>query len=79
MAKSNAFHLAEAMSAIEIMDPKMDAGMIPIDNDLGLEEAIRMGRLNSKNMPLPELIATIDGTLSSIVTWLQGQSLDQTV
>lgn len=100
LAKSNSFHLGEAMSAIEIMDPKMDAGMIPMEKDLGLENAIKVtfyydqnfqfflfimilnfktGKLNYKDMPLPELIATMDATLSSIVTWLHAQPLDQTV
>lgn len=43
LVKSAKFNLADAMSAIEMMDPKMDNGIVPIDENLGLESALEVG------------------------------------
>lgn len=79
LATTKDFTLMDCMSSIELMDPKMDQGMIPIDLGLGLEHAISSGKLNTKSMPMEELIATFDATMACIVSFLNSNSLDQTV
>ncbi|XP_072050526.1 N-alpha-acetyltransferase 35, NatC auxiliary subunit-like isoform X2 [Amphiura filiformis] len=76
------FGLFEAMSAIEMMDPKMDAGMISHKTGhkvLDFEQSIAAGRVKIKDLELPELIGIIDTTLACMTTWLEGHSLAQTV
>ncbi|XP_035667068.1 N-alpha-acetyltransferase 35, NatC auxiliary subunit-like isoform X1 [Branchiostoma floridae] len=76
------FGLFEAMSAIEMMDPKMDAGMLGNRGDrevLNFQQAIQKGTVKLKDLTAPELIGIIDTMLSSMVTWLEGHSLAQTV
>ncbi|XP_070542793.1 N-alpha-acetyltransferase 35, NatC auxiliary subunit-like isoform X2 [Ptychodera flava] len=76
------FGLFEAMSAIEMMDPKMDAGMLCNQAHrkvLNFEQSIKAGTVKIKDLTLPELIANIDATFACIVTWLEGHSLAQTV
>lgn len=36
------FHLAEAMSAIELMDPKMDVGMVKMERTVGFDESVKV-------------------------------------
>uniref|UniRef100_A0A158R4V7 Protein MAK10 homolog n=1 Tax=Syphacia muris TaxID=451379 RepID=A0A158R4V7_9BILA len=76
---ANDFHLADAMSAIELMDPKMDIGMTPFDNSVCLDKLIESGKLNVSSMALPELIATMDAMLASMMSWLEGNSLAETL
>lgn len=45
VSRSENFHLGDAMSAIELMDPKMDCGMVPIKKTLGLEKSIEVTML----------------------------------
>ena len=76
------FGLFEAMSAIEMMDPKMDAGMMCNQTNkrvLNLEQSIRANKIKLKDLTLSEMIGIIDESLSSVVTWLEGHSLAQTV
>ncbi|XP_077988706.1 N-alpha-acetyltransferase 35, NatC auxiliary subunit-like [Glandiceps talaboti] len=76
------FGLFEAMSAIEMMDPKMDAGMLCNQANrkvLNLEQSIEAGTVKVKDLSLQEVIGIIDSTLACIVTWLEGHSLAQTV
>lgn len=42
MVKSENFNLFEAMSAIELCDQKMDSGMVSIEEELNLSDAIRV-------------------------------------
>lgn len=76
------FGLFEAMSAIEMMDPKMDAGMIcnkaskKIQN---FDQALKSGTLRIKDLKYDEMIGIIDDTYGCLVTWLEGHSLAQTV
>lgn len=42
LSRADNFHLGDAMSAIELMDPKMDCGMIPAKKTLGLEKSIEV-------------------------------------
>ncbi|RXM32324.1 N-alpha-acetyltransferase 35, NatC auxiliary subunit [Acipenser ruthenus] len=67
------FGLFEAMSAIEMMDPKMDAGMI------GNQVNRKSGAIKIKDLTLPDLIGIMDTCFCCLITWLEGHSLAQTV
>ena len=86
------FGLFEAMSAIEMMDPKMDAGMAKAGGGTGnsstakrknspmsLNDAITDNSLPWENISIPEFVTVFDHTLSCLVTWFEGHSLAQTV
>ena len=86
------FGLFEAMSAIEMMDPKMDAGMAKAGGGTGnsstakrknspmsLNDAITDKSLPWENISIPEFVTVFDHTLSCLVTWFEGHSLAQTV
>ncbi|XP_033634032.1 N-alpha-acetyltransferase 35, NatC auxiliary subunit-like [Asterias rubens] len=76
------FGLFEAMSAIEMMDPKMDAGMMCNQTGrqvMGMEQSIQHRGLKIKDLSPDEIIGIIDNTLACIATWLEGHSLAQTV
>ncbi|XP_025078091.1 N-alpha-acetyltransferase 35, NatC auxiliary subunit-like [Pomacea canaliculata] len=78
----SSFGLFEAMSAIEMMDPKMDAGMLcnQISRKVyNLEQAVEEGLVKIDNLTPQELIGTMDASLATLVTWLEGHSLAQTV
>ena len=87
------FGLFEAMSAIEMMDPKMDAGMRC--NAINKSSVTPGGRhqpltfwtaQDCGHLPMdvdstssPDLIGILDETYACLVTWLEGHSLAQTV
>ncbi|XP_065061823.1 N-alpha-acetyltransferase 35, NatC auxiliary subunit-like [Rhopilema esculentum] len=76
------FGLFEAMSAIEIMDPKMDAGMVCKNtprNIMQFKDAVSCGNLKVSGFQPNELLGIIDELLACFVTWLDGHSLIQTV
>ena len=76
------FGLFEAMSAIEIMDPKMDAGMVCKNSGreiLQFKDAVSSGKLKVKDFTPKELLGITDELLACFVTWLDGHSLIQTV
>lgn len=76
------FGLFEAMSAIEMMDPKMDAGMMcnrGTPKPLNFHQAVAADKLKIDNIEPNELIGIIDATMACIVSWLEGHSLAQTV
>ncbi|XP_077297193.1 N-alpha-acetyltransferase 35 isoform X2 [Arctopsyche grandis] len=76
------FGLFEAMSAIEMMDPKMDAGMHcnrGTTKPLTFQQAVESKKLKLEDLTSSELIGIVDATLSCIVSWLEGHSLAQTV
>ncbi|GBP13217.1 N-alpha-acetyltransferase 35, NatC auxiliary subunit [Eumeta japonica] len=76
------FGLFEAMSAIEMMDPKMDAGMLcnrGSPKPLNFQHAVKAGKLKIDDLDPSELIGIIDATMACIVSWLEGHSLAQTV
>nr|XP_002740693.2 PREDICTED: N-alpha-acetyltransferase 35, NatC auxiliary subunit-like [Saccoglossus kowalevskii] len=76
------FGLFEAMSAIEMMDPKMDAGMVCNQANrkvLNFEQSIKAGTVKIKDLTPPQIIGIIDATLACLVTWLEGHSLAQTI
>ncbi|CAG4979544.1 unnamed protein product [Parnassius apollo] len=76
------FGLFEAMSAIEMMDPKMDAGMLcnrGSPKPLNFQQAVACGKLKIDDLEPNEIIGIIDATMACIVSWLEGHSLAQTV
>lgn len=74
------FGLYDAMAAIELMDPKMDAGMSCNRKQiLPFEERVEKNLIKVDNFTTEELIAIIDSTYSCLVAWLEGHSLAQTV
>lgn len=81
LVHDNIFGLFEAMSAIEMMDPKMDAGMLcnKAKKVLQFEPAVKAGLLKIKDFSAEELIGILDELIACLVTWLDGHSLVQTV
>ncbi|CAD6998595.1 unnamed protein product [Ceratitis capitata] len=80
LAQDMLFGLFEAMSAIEMMDPKMDVGMGYNKNDAlphTFESAVEAGVLKLDNLSNEELIGTFDALFACIVSWLEGNSMDQ--
>lgn len=75
------FGLYDAMAAIELMDPKMDAGMMCNKSKkvLPFEEMVENGLIKVDAFTAAELIGIIDDTFACLVTWLDGHSLAQTV
>ncbi|GAB1609824.1 N-alpha-acetyltransferase 35, NatC auxiliary subunit-like [Argonauta hians] len=82
LLRDSLFTLYEAMSAIEMMDPKMDAGMLCNQTKrkvLNFEQSIKTKTVLIKDLNFPKLIGIMDATLACLVTWLEGHSLAQTV
>ncbi|XP_013109399.1 N-alpha-acetyltransferase 35, NatC auxiliary subunit homolog isoform X2 [Stomoxys calcitrans] len=80
LAQDMLFGLFEAMSAIEMMDPKMDVGMGYNKNDTAphtFDSAVEAGVLKLNNLTSEELIGVFDALFSCIVSWLEGNSMDQ--
>jgi N-alpha-acetyltransferase 35, NatC auxiliary subunit len=69
------------MSAIEMMDPKMDAGMRCNREaaPLTFETAVAANKLKLADMEYSEIIGIVDSTLACLVSWLDGNSLVQTL
>ena len=81
LVHDNLFGLFEAMSAIEIMDPKMDAGMVCNRKRKALQftEAVQAGKVKISGFSDQELLGIIDELTACFVTWLDGHSLVQSV
>ena len=80
------FGLFEAMSAIEMMDLKMDAGMTcnkATSAPMTWQDCVESGELIpsglSGDMEAGQVSRVIDKSLACMVTWLEGHSLAQTV
>ncbi len=76
------FGLFEAMSAIEMMDPKMDAGMRCNRQErkpFTFRTGVEAGHVVLKGATAAQLVGVTDATLACLVTWLEGHSLAQTV
>ncbi|EOA29969.1 hypothetical protein CARUB_v10013072mg [Capsella rubella] len=76
------FHLFAAMSALEIMDPKMDSGMV--STFYSIDEAIESGfapvPISSDSIVnVQSIIDIMDHLLACEATWHMGHSLAQTV
>ena len=65
------FTLFDAMSAIEIMDPRMDTGMLV--EDVQKEFDI------TKKLSAKQTLGIMDGLVSREMAWISGHSLSQTV
>lgn len=77
----NMFGLFDAMSAIEMMDPKMDAGMCcnKEATPLTFQTAVETSKMKLANLECRETIGIIDAVYSCTVSWLEGHSMAQTV
>ena len=76
------FSLFEAMSAIELMDKKMDASLLWMSfrsYPRTVDEALASGRIKYDAYSPEELIGIMDEVLACIATWLEGHTLAQTV
>ncbi len=77
MLQSEHFNLFEAMSAVEIGDPKMDAGL-ETANAPTQDQLIEQG-LAPLDLSMSQLIATLDQLAAMQASWHVGNSLAQTV
>lgn len=76
------FSLFDAMSAIELMDTKMDASLqwnTFQQYPRTLNEAVKKGILKLDGHTPTELIGIIDEVFACVATWLEGHTLAQTV
>lgn len=76
------FGLFDAMSAIEMMDPKMDSGMVGKQTKrkvLSFAEAIAEKTVKVSDLTNEELVGIFDQSLCCLLSWLDGQTLAQTV
>lgn len=75
------FGLFEAMSAIEMMDPKMDAGMKRNEEPIPLtfESSVKSGAIQLNDISYKDTIALVDSMYACLVSWLEGHSLAQTL
>jgi len=76
MIESPQFRLFDAMSAIEIMDPKMDSGFNNSE-DMTMEKAVESGII-TRNIPHEDLVAIWDQLLMYYLLWLDGHTIVQT-
>lgn len=78
MIESPTFRLIDAMSAIEIMDPKMDSGFSTGEQDMTPERAAEVGIIASK-LAHEELVSIMDQLLMHYLLWLEGHTIVQTI
>lgn len=71
------FSLKEAMSAVELMDAKMDAGM-QSELNITLEEALARNLVPRDLTPWQQL-AVMDELMAAELTWYNGKSFPHTV
>ena len=76
MVHGQSFSLLSAMSALEIMDPKMDAGMIT--DAVTVEKAIDTA-LMPKELSTGQICHIMDQIMVTEMHWLAGHSLAQSV
>ena len=76
------FSLLDAMSAVELLDPKMDASMHCVSfrqYPRSVGEAVAKGLLQLEGHTHSQLIGIFDEVLARLATWLNGYTLAQTV
>ena len=76
------FRLFDAMTAVELMDPKMDANyhwFEPNRQPVCLTTLVQSGKLKMWGHSMPDLIGIFDEILCHITSWLKGNTLAQTV
>ena len=76
MIESSNFRLLDAMSAIEIMDPKMDTGY-KSHEDMTLAKAEALG-LVSEHLEAQVLVGLMDHLMMYYLLWLDGHTIVQT-
>ncbi|XP_063902674.1 N-alpha-acetyltransferase 35, NatC auxiliary subunit-like [Zophobas morio] len=72
----------DAMTALEMMEPKMDMGLHLISNPdriLSIEDALNRNLVKIKEFAPKEVIGIFDELLRREVSWLSGQSIAQTI
>ena len=82
LVKGWGFSLLDAMSAVELLDPKMDASMHCVSfrrYPRSVAEAAEKGVLQLDRHTHPKLIGIFDEVLTRLATWLNGFTLAQTV
>lgn len=82
LIKSDHLTLLQAMTAIELMDPRMDSGMILRQSNrkiYNFEQSIKLNLVKVNDIKYEELAGIIDETYSCLVTWFENHSLAQTV
>ena len=83
LVHDNGFGLYEAMSAFEMMDPKMDSGIIDANSSKlppkTFASCQESGELKLESIPADECCDIVDGMLCCIASWLEGGSMAQTV
>jgi hypothetical protein len=77
MQASGSFDLYESMSAMEVMDPQMDAGM-HVGNARSLDECIASGDL-PESLTAAQMVQIIDQLLVREQTWLDAHPVVQTL
>ena len=82
LVRETNFTLFDAMSAVEMMDCKMDATMqwkhYP-GYPRSAKEAVRKGAVKLDGHSVEELVGIMDEALACVATWLEGHTLAQTV
>ncbi|KAH0013495.1 Mak10-domain-containing protein, partial [Aureobasidium melanogenum] len=74
LVKDDFFTLFEAVGALEIMDPKMDSGLLIPDKDAAVDNFDSL-----QNMLPEEIVGIMDQLLSFEMAWHQGYALSQTL
>ena len=82
LIQESSFRLLDAMSAVELLDPKMDASMHWVDFQgypRTVSEAVARGLLQTDGHTHRQLVGIFDEVLARVATWLSGYTLAQTV
>eukprot|EP01125_Pyxidicula_operculata_P013783 TRINITY_DN4571_c0_g1_i4.p1 TRINITY_DN4571_c0_g1~~TRINITY_DN4571_c0_g1_i4.p1 ORF type:complete len:555 (-),score=130.70 TRINITY_DN4571_c0_g1_i4:632-2296(-) len=79
--KLESYSLYEAMSALELMDPKMDMAMVTnIENVHTLDEAYDMKLIDKSSTLSPsDIIGVMDKLIQCEIMWYTGNTLSQTL
>ena len=82
LLQDDQFSLFDAMSAVELMDTKMDSALqwrTFSTYPRTLSEAVKFGILKCDGYSSNELLGIMDEVLACVATWLNGHTLAQTV
>ncbi|XP_055348323.1 N-alpha-acetyltransferase 35, NatC auxiliary subunit-like [Paramacrobiotus metropolitanus] len=75
-----AFTLYDAMSAIELMDVKMDIGLSLKDRKIkSFEDGVVKGLMKLEGFSSSDYLAVMDRSLPFVIMWMQGHCVAQTV
>lgn len=76
LVSSVTFHLQDGMSAVEVLEPKMDVGMHRHKKGLGLQDCVEKGIYEGS---LGDQLALMDATFCMFVAYLEGSAIAQTI